>query len=90
MPNYKNVEPITALTPAKPKPKKNWYAGLVAATSYGLVSASHAEGLDAIGEVIKAQFSSAESIVISLLIAAATITAIIIGYKKLSSGAKSA
>lgn len=90
MPNYKNVEPITSFTPSKPKPKKNWYAGLVAGASYGLVSASHAAGLDEIGEVIKAQFASAESIVIALLMAAATITAIIIGYKKLSSGAKSA
>jgi len=88
MPKYKNVEPMNTLAPVKPK--KNWFAGLLGAGSLALVSASHAEGIEDVGTVITSQFASAQTIVISILIAAATITAIIIGYKKLSSGAKSA
>ncbi|RKG32322.1 hypothetical protein [Acinetobacter rongchengensis] len=59
--------------------------------SYALVSSAHAEAdLSGIGTAITGQLTSAQGIVVTVLIAAATITAIIIGYKKLNKGANAA
>jgi hypothetical protein len=90
---YQNVEVIEAQN----KHQKSWFnrfkyklgAG-AAAVSTAVVSTAHAEGLSDIGTVFTGQLSSAETIVVTILVAAATLTAIIIGYKKLNSGAKSA
>lgn len=80
--------------------EKTWFQRFrnkIAATSatvgsYALVSSAHAEGpdLSGIGTAITGQLSSAQGIVVTVLIAAATITAIIIGYKKLNKGANAA
>ena len=79
--------------------QKTWFQRFrnkIAATSatvgsYALVSSAHAEAdLSGIGTVITGQLTSAQGIVVTVLIAAATITAIIIGYKKLNKGANAA
>ncbi|WP_151801157.1 hypothetical protein [Acinetobacter bereziniae] len=80
--------------------QKTWFqrfrnkigATATAVGSYAVVSSAHAEGADlsGIGTAITTQLSSAQGIVVTVLIAAATITAIIIGYKKLNKGANAA
>lgn len=80
--------------------EKSWFqryrnklgATATAVGSYAVVSSAHAEGADlsAVGTAITAQLSSAQGIVVTVLIAAATITAIIIGYRKLNKGANAA
>lgn len=60
--------------------------------SFGLVATgtAHAEGLEAVGTAVIGQLTAGQAIIISILVAAATITAIIIGYKKLNKGANAA
>lgn len=80
--------------------EKSWFqryrnklgATATAVGSYGVASSANAAELDlsAIGTAITTQLSSAQGIVVTVLIAAATITAIIIGYKKLNKGANAA
>ncbi|MFW1958218.1 hypothetical protein ACG91D_22030 [Acinetobacter guillouiae] len=80
--------------------EKSWFqryrnklgATATAVGSYGVASSANAAELDlsAIGTAIVAQLSSAQGITVTILIAAATITAIIIGYKKLNKGANAA
>ena len=89
---YSNVEVIEK----QEQHAKTWFQrfrnklGGAAAVTTLAVSNAHAEGLSDIGTVFTGQLSSAETIVVTILVAAATLTAIIIGYKKLNSGAKSA
>ena len=78
--------------------QKTWFqkfrgrfaAGTAATTGLILANSAHAEGLSDIGTAITGQLTSAQGIVVSVLIAAATITAIIIGYRKLNKGANAA
>ena len=79
--------------------EKTWFQRFrnkIAATSatvgsYALVSSAHAEAdLSGIGTAITGQLTSAQGIVVTVLIAAATITAIIIAYRKLNKGANAA
>lgn len=78
--------------------QKTWFERLrdkigataTAVGSYAVVSSAHAEGIEAIGTAITGQLSSAQGIVVTVLVAGATITAIIIGYRKLNKGANAA
>ena len=91
---YQNVEVIEAQN----KHEKSCFnrfkyklgAG-AAAVSTAVVSTAHAaDDLTAIGTAVTGQLSSAQTIVVGILVAAATITAIIIGYRKLNKGANAA
>lgn len=90
---YQNVEVIEAQN----KHEKSWFnrfkyklGACAAAVSTAVVSTAHAEGLTEVGTAVTGQLSSAQTIVVSVLVAAATITAIIIGYRKLNKGANAA
>ena len=91
---YQNVEVIEAQN----KHEKSWFnrfkyklgAG-AAVVSTAVVSTAHAaDDLTAVGTAVTGQLSSAQTIVVGILVAAATITAIIIGYRKLNKGANAA
>ena len=70
---------------------KKWATGTTAVATYALVPSAHAaEDLSAVGTAITGQLSSSGTIIVTILIAAATLTALIIGYKKLNAGAKAA
>ena len=86
-----NVEVISV------QKKQPWYLrfatktnAAVVAVSAAAVSSAHAEGLDSVGTVVTGQMTSATDIVTTVLIAGITFTALIIGYRKLNSGAKAA
>lgn len=80
--------------------EKKWFerfrnkigATATAVASYAVVSSAHAADADlsSVGAAITGQLSSAQGIVVTVLVAAATITAIIIGYRKLNKGANAA
>lgn len=86
---YQNVEVIQK----QKNHEKTWFkrfAGAVVATSVMAVSSVHAAGLEGVGTAITGQITSAETIITTVLIAAITVTALIIGYKKINAGAKAA
>ncbi|MBJ8499141.1 hypothetical protein [Acinetobacter oleivorans] len=90
---YSNVTPIAQQTH-----QKTWFqkfrgrlaAGTAATTGLILAGSANAAGLTEVGTAITGQLTSSEGIIIEVLIAAATITAIIIGYRKLNKGANAA
>ncbi|MDA3451972.1 hypothetical protein MKL33_15020 [Acinetobacter sp. AOR43_HL] len=88
---YSNVTPMT-----QQAHQKTWFQkfrGRFAAGT-GLILAgagtAHAEGLTEVGTAITGQLTASQAIIITVLVAAATITAIIIGYRKLNKGANAA
>lgn len=86
---YQNVEVIQK----QKNHEKTWFkrfVGAVGATSVLAVSSAHAAGLEGVGTAITGQITSAETIITTVLIAAITVTALIIGYKKINAGAKAA
>lgn len=87
---YQNVEVIQK----QKNHEKTWFkrfVGAVGATSVLAVSSAHAaDGLAGVGTAITGQITSAETIITAVLIAAITVTALIIGYKKINAGAKAA
>lgn len=90
---YSNVTPMTQQTHQKTwfqKFRGRFAAGAVATTGLILAGSANAAGLTEVGTAITGQLTSSEAIVIEVLIAAATITAIIIGYRKLNKGANAA
>lgn len=90
---YQNVTPMV-----QENHKKTWFqkyrrsvAAVSAASTALIVNAAHADGdLTAVGTAVTGQLSASQTIVVSILVAAATLTAIIIGYKKLNKGANAA
>lgn len=80
--------------------KKTWFqkfrgrfaAATGATTGLILTNPAHAEGYDIsqIGTVITGQLGASGTLIVTILIAAAGLTALIIGYKKLNAGAKAA
>lgn len=79
--------------------QKTWFqkfrgrfaAGTAATTGLILAGAAHADSaLSPVGTAITGEITGSQAIIISILIAAATITAIIIGYRKLNKGANAA
>jgi hypothetical protein len=95
--SYQNVTPIQQ----QEAHKKTWFqrfrnkvaVGSTAVGSYALANTANAAGeydLTAIGTAITGQLSASGTIIVSILIAAATLTALIIGYRKLNTGAKAA
>ena len=91
---YQNVTPMTQQAHQKTwfqKFRGRFAAGTAATTGLILANAAHADGgLSDVGTAITGQLTASQAIVISVLIAAATITAIIIGYRKLNKGANAA
>lgn len=91
---YQNVEVIEAQNKHE-KSRFNRFkyklgAG-AAAVSTAVVSTAHAaDDLTAVGTAVTGQLSSGQTIVVQILVAAATITAIIIAYRKLNKGANAA
>lgn len=94
--SYQNVTPIQQ----QEAHKKTWFqrfrnkvaVGFTAVGSYALANTANAAEYDisAIGTAITGQLGASGTIIVTILIAAASLTALIIGYKKLNSGAKAA
>lgn len=93
--SYQNVTPIEQ----QEVNQKTWFqrfrnkvaVGSTAVGSYALANtANAAEDLTAVGTAITGQLGSAGTIIVTILVAAATLTAMIIGYKKLNRGANAA
>ncbi|MBJ9905342.1 hypothetical protein [Acinetobacter bereziniae] len=79
--------------------EKKWFerfrnkigATATAVGSYALVSSAHAaDDLTAVGTAVTGQLTASQSIIISIFVVAATLTALIIGYRKLNKGANAA
>lgn len=87
---FQNVEVISV------QKKQAWYsrfatkAAALVSVSAAAATGAHAEGLDGVGTAITAQITSAGDIITTVLIAAITVTALIIGYKKINKGANAA
>ncbi|NUF65011.1 hypothetical protein HUN33_14810 [Acinetobacter bereziniae] len=79
--------------------EKKWFqrfrnkigATATAVGSYALVSSAHAaDDLSAVGTAVTGQLTASQAIIISIFVVAATLTALIIGYRKLNKGANAA
>lgn len=91
---YQNVEVLELQVVHK----KTWFqrfrnklavAGTTA-TALAVTAPANAAGLEDVGTAITAQITSAEGIITMVLVAAITITALIVGYKKINKGANAA
>lgn len=91
---YQNLEVIKA----QDNHEKSWFnrfkhklgAGVAAVSTVAVSTVHAADDLSSVGTVVTGQFASAQTIVVSILVAAATITSIIIAYRKLNKGANAA
>lgn len=91
---YQNVDVIEQ----QEQHQKTWFqrfrnklaVGGAAAGALAVTAPARAEGLADVGTAITAQLTSAEGIITMVLVAAITITALIVGYKKINKGANAA
>lgn len=91
---YQNVTPMLQETY-----KKTWFqkfrgrvtAAGAATTGLILANSAHADAdLTSVGTAVTTQLGSAGTIVVTILVAAASLTALIIGYRKINKGANAA